>query len=63
MWHDGLVANKQAPITNTQSLQPMYAELNHEANELQQQKNTQVLSAKNRKQRLQFTLDHQNWTM
>ncbi len=38
---------------------------NPEADELQQQKTTpvSVLSAKNRKRRLQFTQAHQNWTI
>ncbi len=55
------------------SLQPRYAEShlwthntsNPEADELQKQKTTPVplLSAKNRKQRIQFTQNHQNWTI
>ncbi len=59
--------------SNNHSLQPSYAEYhlwmhntsNPEADGLQQQKTTpmSLLSAKNRKRRLQFAQVHQNWTI
>ncbi len=65
--------DRKATVTQITSLQPTYAEYhlwthntsNPEADGLQQQKTTPVplRSDKNSTRRIQFTQDHQNWTI